>query len=533
MAHYLGGREADVRLFPPFRFDVRDERLWKGIEELKVRRKPFAILKYLTANPRHLVTQEELIETVWGKVAMSESLLRTHVSELRRLLGEGVIETVAGRGYRFLLDVQDEKPVTSPSKPVETRAIAANLIGRGREMDALQQRFEAALNQKRQVIFITGDPGIGKTSLVDAFFAQIAVPNGALIASGTCVEQVGTGESYLPVLAALGALCRGPDGEAIVKVLSRHAPMWLTQMPGLLANEKLKDLRLRVHGATPARMVREIAEAFEVLAAERPVVLLLEDMQWSDRSTIDLVAMLGARRESARVLVIATSRSAELVKGADLAKVIAQLNARKQAITLQLEAWSASALGKYLTWRFADHRFPEALMSTVHAMTAGNPLFSIAVVDDLESRQMVRLVESRWELATSVAEVAKRRPDSIRQLIGIQIDRLKPPEQRVVEAASLVGLQFASGTVAHALELQSDEVDLVCDALAHERRFFQFVNSEAWSDGTTQSHHAFVHALYRDAALARIPSATKRIWDRRIAKHLEAAYAESSESVMS
>src|SRR5258706_16203249 len=134
MARYLGGREADVRLFPPFRFDVSDERLWKGTEELKVRRKPFAILKYLTANPRHLVTQEELVEAVWGKIAMSESLLRTHVSELRRLLGEGVIETVVGRGYRFLLDVQVEKPVTRRAKPVEMRAVAANLIERSREM---------------------------------------------------------------------------------------------------------------------------------------------------------------------------------------------------------------------------------------------------------------------------------------------------------------------------------------------------------------------------------------------------------------
>src|SRR5262249_20831418 len=148
------------------------------------------------------------------------------------------------------------------------------------------------------------------------------------------------------------------------------------------------------------RMLRELAEALEVLAAERPVVLLLEDMQWSDRSTIDLVAMLGARRESARVLVIATSRPAELVKGAGLAKVSTQLNVHKQAITLRLEAWSQSALADYFRGRFADHRFPETLVGTVHAMTAGNPLFSIAVVDDLESRRMVRLVESRWELAT-------------------------------------------------------------------------------------------------------------------------------------
>ncbi len=154
MARYLGGREADVRLFPPFRFDVRDERLWKGTEELKVRRKPFAILKDLTANPRHLVTQKELVEAVWGKIAMSESLLRTHVSELRRLLGDGVIETVVGRGYRFLLDVQVEKQVVSPSKAVEVRALAADLIGRSKEMDALRQVFETVLNQKRQIVIV-------------------------------------------------------------------------------------------------------------------------------------------------------------------------------------------------------------------------------------------------------------------------------------------------------------------------------------------------------------------------------------------
>src|SRR4029077_17202813 len=80
-------------------------------------------------------------------------------------------------------------------------------------------------------------------------------------------------------------------------------------------------------------------------------------------------------------------------------------------------------------------------------------------------------------------------------------------------------------------ELQPDEVDSVCDALANERRFFQFVSSEAWPDGTIQSHYAFVHALYRDAALARIPSATKRIWHRKIAERLEAAYGQGSETV--
>jgi len=139
-------------LFGPFRLDVGEQRLWKGNNELKLRRKPFAILRFLTENPLRLATQGEVVEAVWGKIAMSESLLRTHVSELRRLLGDGVIETVVGRGYRFLLDVQVEKQVVSPSKAVEVRALAADLIGRSKEMDALRQVFETALNQKRQIV---------------------------------------------------------------------------------------------------------------------------------------------------------------------------------------------------------------------------------------------------------------------------------------------------------------------------------------------------------------------------------------------
>src|SRR6266404_1957485 len=109
-------RGADVRLFGPFRLDVGEQRLWRGNQELKLRRKLFAILRFLTANPQRLATQEEVVEAVWGKIAMSDSLLRTHMSELRRVLGEGAIETVVGRGYRFLLEVEAEKPATNQPK---------------------------------------------------------------------------------------------------------------------------------------------------------------------------------------------------------------------------------------------------------------------------------------------------------------------------------------------------------------------------------------------------------------------------------
>src|SRR5712672_4208645 len=125
-----------VLSFPPFRLDMAEERLWRDGTELKLRRKPFAILKYLAMNPKRLVTQDELIEAVWGKVVMSESLLRTHVRDVRAVLGDDVIETVTGRGYRFVADV-------------ETGAVIADLqpvlVGRADELTSLRDHFEVAL----------------------------------------------------------------------------------------------------------------------------------------------------------------------------------------------------------------------------------------------------------------------------------------------------------------------------------------------------------------------------------------------------
>jgi tetratricopeptide (TPR) repeat protein len=464
---------------------------------------------------------------------MSESLLRTHVSDVRRVIGEGAVETVVGRGYRFLPAVEKERP--SPeiraAEHVATRTAQPHLVGRSTEIGILQQAFEAALRRKRQMVFVTGDPGIGKTTLVDAFLAQVAARKGALIASGVCVEHLGAAEAYFPVLAALGAVCRDDGDRHFVDLVARHAPTWLAQLPGLVADPELQALTLRTQGAGQPRMLRELAEVLDVIAAERALVLVLEDVQWADASTTDLLAMLGARREPARVLVVATCRPAEITKGDGMARVIAELRAHKQATVLNLETWSEATMADYLAQRFAASRFPKDLARCIQQMTGGNPLFAVAIIDDLESRGMIRPSEAGWELAARVAEVANRWPDTVRQLIDIQIDRLKLNEQRILEAASIVGVQFAVGAIAHALELPADEVDTVCEGLANDKRLLRFVTSEPWPDGPIQSHYAFVHALYRDAALRRVPTATKRVWHRRVADGLEHAYGASAHTI--
>src|SRR4051812_27240882 len=96
-----------MRSFPPFRLDADEGRLWKGDTLQVLRRKPFAILCYLAAHPKKLVTHEELLAQVWRGAVVSDSAVRSHMHELRQVLGEGLIETVIGRGYRFLAEVSD------------------------------------------------------------------------------------------------------------------------------------------------------------------------------------------------------------------------------------------------------------------------------------------------------------------------------------------------------------------------------------------------------------------------------------------
>jgi DNA-binding winged helix-turn-helix (wHTH) protein len=106
-----------VLSFPPFRLDLTNEVLWRGHERLALPPRPFEVLRYLAEHPHRLVRQRELVEAVWGDVVVSESLLRTHVFALRRVLGDGVIETIPRRGYRFVPEIvrraEHDEAVTS------------------------------------------------------------------------------------------------------------------------------------------------------------------------------------------------------------------------------------------------------------------------------------------------------------------------------------------------------------------------------------------------------------------------------------
>jgi len=517
--------------FSSFRLDVRDERLWSDGRELRLRRKPFTILKYLVEHPHRLVTHEELVRAVWGKGAVSESLLRTHMHDLRQVVGDKVVETVPGRGYRFLPELHHGELAASRTEPAN--APDETLVAREAELEALLEAASDARAGRRRVLFLTGEAGIGKSVLLDAFIARTRTQGTWRVARGVCVEQYGSGEAYLPVFEALAGLLRGHDAERSGELLFRHAPTWFAQMRGLISDAQQEDAERRAHGVTQARMLRELAEALDALAAEAPVVLALEDLQWSDPSTADLIAFLARRLQPSAVLVLGTYRPGTLPRHHPLTRVVAELVAHRQALQLPLQPFDESALAAYIAHRYADNQFPEPLTAAIQRTTGGNPLFTATLLDELEARQSIRQVEGRFRLLDSVEEVAARRPESIRRLIDTQLDRLTPAQQRIVEVASVAGVSFTAGLVAYVLDAEPDDVDAMCEVLASEHRLLRYVDTEAWPDGTIQTRYAFVHALFQHAAQARTSSASLRTWHRRIAERLERGYDEHQDQIAS
>ena len=341
----------------PVWLDLANERLWYGDQARVLRPKTFALLRYLVEHPGQLLTKATLLEALWPETTVSEVVLAVCIRELRQALGDDArtprfIETVHRRGYRFI----GHLPIVHPSAPHTAAATPPPLlVGRAQELDALHRGLATALTGVRQILFVTGEAGLGKTTLVDAFLTAVAEQGPLWIGRGQCLDHYGAGEAYLPVLEALERLCRGPGGLEIVELLRQQAPTWLVQMPGLVRPAELEGLQRRVLGTTRERMLRELAEALDVLTAARPLVLVLEDLHWSDYATLDVLAVLARRREPARLLLLGTYRPPDaLQRGHPLQTVQHELQLHGQCAELPLPLLTEAAVADYLAIRFPD-----------------------------------------------------------------------------------------------------------------------------------------------------------------------------------
>jgi DNA-binding winged helix-turn-helix (wHTH) protein/predicted ATPase len=516
--------------FGEFRLDIANDRLWAGAAEIPVRAKTFAVLRHLVEHAGSLVSRDDLVRAVWNGAAGSEHLPKGCIRELRRLLRDETtrprfIESLARRGYRFVAPVERIVARTADAAGVSTESHGpALLVAREAALRVLAHALGAAHAGTRRLVFITGEPGIGKSALLDAFLAESESAEHTLIAIGHCVEQHGIGEPYLPVLEALGRLGRSASGSRLVETLERYAPSWLTQLPGLARSSA--PVSAQAAGGRNERMLREMGDALEVLTADTTLVLALEDLQWSDGATITLLASLTQRPSAARLLIVGTFRPADLFGPSQhLRALYANLRARALSDGIALPFLGRDDIASYLDARFPGHRLPHETAAVLEAVTDGNPLFLINVVRDLLVRGCIAFGETGVaELRVRPEKIAAEVPETLSGLIERRLDRVTDEDRRMLQAASAVGATFDASLLAAALPSPRQRVEERCRVLAEQGEYIEAIPSARLPDGSCPRRFAFVHSLYQRALYERLAETQRRRMHRSAAHHLERRY---------
>jgi len=514
--------QAAMKEFPPFRLDTVNQCLWRRAETgpdepISLTPKAFAVLCYLVEHAGRLVTQDELLDAVWPDTFIQPEVLKYQIADIRSVLGDDpkkpvFIETLHRRGYRFVANVRDDG---RPESPVPTASARGRFVDRKRELAELRTCLEKASRGQHQIVFITGEPGIGKTALVDEFQRQVAAEQPSLIiARGQCVEGYGGTEAYYPMLDALGQLCRSPKGDRVVEILTTYAPTWLVQFPSLLKREQRQVLQQEILGATRDRMLREIRDALDALNREMLLLWVFEDLQWADPASIDLISATARRRATARSMVIMTQRP--MAPKHSLTMLKAELLSHHLCREIALAPLSEAAVAEYLRADSGGGTLPEGFAELIYRNTEGNPLFMIAALDHMTEQGLIAREGGQWRLRVPVGEIEIQVPETLRQMIEAQIEDLMPEEQRALEVASVAGTRFPAQVVAEAMQHNVETLEELFESLTHRSRMVRAVGSQEPADGSVTQFFEFVHALYREVFYRRQTPARRASLRRRI-----------------
>ena len=492
--------------FGAFELDEGLYQLRRSGRPVKLEPKVFDVLLTLVRHRNRVVSKDELLDRLWPGEAVSESVLPTNVAAVRRVLREdpgsqGAVQTVHGRGYRFVAPVEVGREMDAPEPPRRP------FVGRDAVMQTLGGGLDAALGGDSRLLLLAGEPGIGKTRTLDEL-AREARQRGARVLAGRCYEGEGA-PAFWPWVQILREALAGADASQLQRTLGAGASELAGLVPEL--REHLPGLEPPT-GGTPEqarfRLFDAVTRFLKREAAARPLGIFLDDLHWADKPTLLLLQFVVREIGNARLLAVGTYRDVELRRTHPLAQVIAELAREPRCDRVLLRGLDRDAVARFL--ETAAGSLDASLADAAFEMTEGNPFFLGEIVE-LWTRSR----------GSGRRPAGAPLPQGVREAIGRRLDSLSDECNRVLRLASVIGREFRLAVLEPLAELSAE--DLL--ALLDEARAARVVDEPA-----TVGSCRFAHLLIRETLYEEITTPERVRLHRRVAEVLEGQYGADTET---
>ena len=417
-----------------------------------------------------------------------------------------------------------EEAVATPAEAVRAGAFG-RFVGRAGELESIKAFFDEMLGGRSRLVMVAGEPGIGKTRLVEELGVYAAV-RGAQVCWGHCYEGE-LGAPYLPFAEALRTYVRDRSDEDLRAELSTGAPDVATIVSDLRVRFPALPVAPALDGdAERMRLFEGVSSFLSNASAARPLVLVLDDVHWADKPTLLLLQYLARNLRRNRVLILCTYRDVELDRTHPLAEAIAALRREHLYERVLLRGFDRDEVKAFIEV-VGEQETPDVFAEMIFRETEGNPFFVAEILRHLGETGALQRVDGHW--VGTAESVAEHLPEGVREVIGRRLSQLGDDCNRMLTIGAAMPGGFSLDVVGRVLGVDEDHVlDLLDEALAA-----QILRERRDQPGMYEFNHALIRqTLYAELSTPRrvrqhrqILSALEGLYDVNLDAHLpELAY---------
>jgi len=418
------------------------------------------------------------------------------------------------------------------------------MVDRQQPFSRLKEVLDEAISGHGRVVLISGEAGIGKTRLVHELEGS-AVGRDLMFLYGRCLSPIGS-EPYLPFLEALRDYSRkapktkkgdkAPVQTAAGKGETHDAramPMGLLGIDNMfeggrdITTERIEKLWRMDVGRERERMYESISSMLLGIAGERPLLLFLDDLQWADSGTLQLLVHISRHVVENKVLIVCAYRFEEVLEldgqPHPLSEVMSLMEHQRISERILLEGFKKDDT-KQMLYRLLDTKdIPAELVETIHERTNGNPYFIEEVVKNLIDRGIIDPKDQRWTTKSRLKDITI--PSTVRDVIALRLSKLDARAMKTLERASVIGKEFTLDVLRGVYDASEDELVDDLDNLIRSKVIFEETK------GMVESYR-FASTVLREVVYDAISNVKRRLLHRKTANAIEDLVGEQPDDMV-